>query len=219
MRHFAALLVLAAALPLAAQQPAASGPTSTVVYVGGDDLVVKSADGQLLSFTIPSTYRLSVGGKDTPLSGVKPGATITKPITPGTPPRVISSVSVVKGKVYLVSAPTSVTLALPTGNKEFSVPQGTSFLVGGKSLSIADLQTDMVVEATIITPAEPAAAPVPAPATPHLAGALLVARSDAETAADLPLAGTNLPLFGLVGATLLAAGLALLTFTRRTRQA
>jgi hypothetical protein len=200
----ATLLVLAASTALPAAAQATSGPTSTVVYAAGDDLVVKAADGKLLNFTVPAGYKFSAGGKQVSLGDLKPGDKLSAPVTAGTP-EIVTSVAVVKGKVYGVTPPDGVTLSLAEGTKDLAVPAGTTFMVDGKKLAVADLKPNMMVEATIVSIAADGAS---ATATPTQAGALLVAR--AAAAEDLPAAATDLPLFGALGLVCLSLGAALL---------
>jgi len=205
----ALLFAASSLLPLAAQP--SSGPSSTVVYVGGNDLVVKSSEGKLLNFTVPSGVKFTVGGNKVGISDLKPGTKITAPIVTGFPPAIVSSVSVVKGKVYAVTPPDGVTLLLSEGVKELTVPAGTTFMVDGKQLKVSELKPDMMVEATIVTTGDASAAS--ASATPAMAGALLVAKT--ASADDMPAAGTNLPLIGLVGAMMLMIGIWLRGFGRK----
>ena len=220
IRTISAFAALATTLGFApvlagAQAVPTSGPASTVVYVGGNDLVLKASDGKLLNFIIPPGYQFAAGGKQVPLAELKPGTKLTQPVTPGSSPRIVSSITVVKGKVALVAPPDAVTLALSDGAKELTVPAGTTFVVGGKPLAVADLKPDMTVQATIVTiadPASPEAAAAAPPAPPAMAGVLLLAK--AENEGDLPAAGSSLPLIGTIGLVFLIAGLALL-FGRR----
>ena len=204
-RTIVALLALSAsaALPAAAQAPS-SGPASTVVYAGGDDVVVQSSDGKLLNYTVAAGTKFAAGGRQVGLSELKPGTKLTAPV-PGTP-QIVTAVSVVKGKVYSVTPPTGITLSLSEGVKDVSVPAGTTFAVDGKKLSLAELKADMMVEATIVTTSASGTSVTTAPAQ---AGALLVAKADGE--GDLPAAGTHLPLFGVLGVVLLLAGFALMS--------
>lgn len=204
-RTIVALLALSAsaALPAAAQAPS-SGPASTVVYAGGDDVVVQSSDGKLLNYTVAAGTKFAAGGRQVGLSELKPGTKLTAPV-PGTP-QIVTAVSVVKGKVYSVTPPTGITLSLSEGVKDVSVPAGTTFAVDGKKLSLAELKADMMVEATIVTTSASGTSVATAPAQ---TGALLVAKADGE--GDLPAAGTHLPLFGVSGVVLLLAGFALMS--------
>ncbi|GAC1420355.1 MAG: hypothetical protein NVSMB62_14250 [Acidobacteriaceae bacterium] len=211
-RTIVALLALAApaALPAVAQAPS-SGPASTVVYAGGDDLVVKSSDGKLLNYTVAPGAKFTAGARQIGISELKPGMKLTAPV-PGTP-QIVTAVSVVKGKVYSVTPPTGVTLSLSEGVKDVSVPAGTTFAVDGKKLSLAELKADMMVEATIVTTSATGTSVATAPAQ---AGALLVAKADGE--GDLPAAGTHLPLFGLLGIVFLLGGFSLMNFRKPVRQ-
>jgi hypothetical protein len=200
-----AVLFAAATLPAAAQKPT-SGPSSTVVYVGGNDLVLKASDGKLLNFTVPSGVKFTCGGKQVSLSDLHAGSQLTAPVVTGFEPQIVSSVTVVKGKVYAVTPPDGVTLLLSEGVKELSVPSGTTFMVDGKPLKTAELKPDMMVQATIVTTAADATA-ASASATPPMSGSLLVAKTAA--ADDMPSAATNLPLYGIVGALMLLLGCAL----------
>jgi len=212
--HVATALVLAAASALScyAQAPT-SGPTSTVVYVGGDDLVVKAADGKLLNYTVAAGTRFSAGGKDVALTDLKPGTKLTKPVATGFDPKLVAGVQVVKAKVFAATPPGNVTLALAEGTKELTVPAGTKFMVDGKPVTVGELKPNMTVEATIVTTAGEDAVAAAAPATPPMSGSLLVANTAAE-GGDLPAAGTKLPLFGVLGLSLLLAGFGLMNFRK-----
>ena len=204
--------------PVSAQVKASSGATSTVVYVSGNDLVLKSAEGKLLNYTVASGMMFSTGGKQVAIADLKPGMKLTKEVSTGFDPEIISGVQVVKGKVFAATPPDVVTLSLADGIKELTVPTGTKFMVDGKAVTIDTLKADMMVEATIVTTiapdAKPAVANAPAPATPELKGALLVSKSLGDGATALPEAGTNLPLYGVLGLALLALGFGL-TMVRR----
>jgi hypothetical protein len=208
----ATLLVLgaSAALPAVAQ---ASGTTSTVIYAGGDDLVIKASDGKILNFTVPKGTTFATGGKQVSLSELKPGAKLTAPVSVGSDGLIVTSISVAKGKVFAVTPPDSVTLSLAEGTKDLTIPSGTTFMVDGKKLAASDLKPGMMVEATIVNTAADGAS---ATSAPPLSGVLLVAH--AAGAEDLPAAGTHLPLFGALGAACLALGLALLSFRKPVNQ-
>ncbi len=204
----ASLLVIAASAVLPAVA-VTSGPSSTVVYLGGNDLVLKASDGKILNYTVPSGYMFTAGGKKVSLGQLKPGDTLSAPVATGTDPQIVATISVMKAKVYATAAPDGITLTTPQGAQDFTVPSGATFSVGGKVLGLSDLASDVTIEATVVTPAADGADTSVAPATPPMAGTLLVAKTD-----DLPSAGTHLPLIGLVGLTMLLIGFAML----RTRK-
>jgi hypothetical protein len=196
-------LTACTALPAIAQSTA-----STVVYSSPNDIVVKRAsDGQLLNYTLPAGATISVAGKKVPASAVTAGTKLTDAL-PGDP-KVVTGISVEKGKVYQVSPPDKVTLSLTAGVKELTVPAGTTFTVGGKPMTLAQLQKGMDVEATIVSTlgTSDATGNVPPDTTPAQAGTILLSVSTGEP--DLPLAGTNLPLYGVLGFIALMLGLAL----------
>jgi len=207
----AAVVAASCCLPAFSQAKPSSGPSSTVVYVGGNDLVIKSSDGKLLNYTVPSGVKFAVGGSSVSISELKPGTKITAPISTGFDPKIVSSVAVVKGKVYAVTPPEGVTLLLSSGVTELVVPAGTTFMVDGKPLKVADLKPDMLVEATIVTTGDDTVAS--ASATPALVGSLLVAKT--ASADDMPSAGTNLPLYGIAGVIAMLGGFLLLGFNRK----
>ena len=195
----------------------AQGSGSTVVYVGGNDLVLKSADGRLLNYTIPSDYRFPAGGRKLSLAELKPGTQLAQPVVTSSDPVPVASVRVVKGKVYAATPPDSVSLLLAEGVTELTAPTGTVFAVNGKELSLAQLKPDMMVEATVVTMgAASPDAPAGPPATPPMVGALLLANV-APTGPELPMSGTNQPLYGVLGLSLLALGAGVLLFRRPTR--
>jgi hypothetical protein len=217
-RPFVAATVLAftacCASTVSAQVKASSGATSTVVYVSGNDLVLKSAEGKLLNYTVASGMMFSAEGKQVALADLKPGTKLTKEVSTGFDPEIISGVQVVKGKVFSATPPDVVTLSLAEGIKELTVPAGTKFMVDGKPVTIDALKPNMMVEATVVTTIAPDAKPevanAPAPPTPALTGALLVAKTMGDGATALPEAGTNLPLYGVLGFVLLMLGFGLM---------
>jgi hypothetical protein len=217
-------VALAAAVTAAgtsrAQTAPTSGPSSTVVYVGGNDLVIKATDGKLLNYSVAAGTKFTVGDKQETLAELKPGVKLTKEVSTGFDPQIVSAVKVVKGKVFAATPPDAVSLLLADGIKELTVPSGTTFVVDGKPMTIKDLKPEMMVEATVVTTVAEDAAPevvnAPAPPAPAMAGALLVAKTMGSGESSVPLAGTNLPLYGLMGICLLAVGMGMMLYRRRT---
>jgi hypothetical protein len=205
---FKAAPLLAIALAACATLPAvAQSAASTVVYVSSGDVVVKRAsDGQLLNYIVSPATTVSVDGKKLPASGLRPGTKLTEAL-PGDP-KTVSEVSIAKGKVYQVDPPDKLTLSLASGIKELTVPAGTTFTVTGQPIDIGKLQKGMEVEATVVTlAAADAAVATPPASTPAQTGTILLAITSSEPA--LPDAGTNRPLFGLLGFIALMLGLGL----------
>jgi LPXTG-motif cell wall-anchored protein len=201
-------LAAASIAPAVALAPT-SGPTSTVVYTGGNDLVLKASDGKILNYMVPAGTMFMVGGQKMPLAQLKPGSMLSATVSTGSDPVVVASISTVKAKVYGTTPPDGITLTTAMGAQDFVVPTGSTFMVGGKALGLKDLASDVTVEATVITPAAADAGDAAPPATPPMSGTLLVLKTD-----DLPSAGTNLPLYGVIGLCLMAMGFAVLRFRR-----
>ncbi len=206
-RFFKSAPLLAIALAACTSLPAIAQSASTVVYASATDVVVKRADGQLINYAVPAGSQISADGKKVAAADLKPGAKVTGTV-PGDA-KVVTGVTVETGKVYQVSPPDKVTLSLTSGVSELTVPAGTTFTVDGKSLTIAQLQKGMSVQATIVatTAGSDATGNTAPTSTPAQAGTILLAV--AAGADDLPAAGTNLPLYGTLGFAVLMLGLGL----------
>jgi len=204
-----------------------------VVYVSGNDLVVKMEDGTLRHITnVPESARVDVDGKQLGIHDLQPGMKLQRTITTTTTPKVITTVQTVTGKVWHVSPPNTVILTLADGsNQQFKIPQGQKFNVDGQMVDAWGLKKGMNVSATKVVE-EPiteveqqkkltGAMPPPPPAPPADAPILVASAAPApapapaaEAAAPekLPKTGSEVPLFGLLGFLLLAGGLGLRAF-------
>ena len=158
----------------------------TVVYVSGNDLVVRMEDGQLRDFVVPSDSKFTVDGKDLGLQDLTPGTKLTQTITVTTEQRMVTDVRNVDAKVFEVKPPY---LTVMTGDKEkyVRVPEGTRFTIDGKEMKLSDLRAGMQVKGTLVT-AVPTTVAVrkttvtgqaPKPVeTPQLVGVLLILEAD-----------------------------------------
>jgi hypothetical protein len=120
---------------------------------------------------------------------LKPGTKITETITTTTSPRYVNTVRTIEGKVWHVSAPTTVILSLGDGTqKEYTVPDHANFTIDGESgKTIFDLKKGMRVQATVVTDSAhdvveqsktvTGQAP-PTPETPQQVGTLLIITAD-----------------------------------------
>jgi hypothetical protein len=200
-----------------------------VVYVTGNELVVKMENGEVRHFAnVPESARATVDGKELSIHELKPGMKLQRSITTTTTPRTVTTVKTVTGKVWQVSPPNSVILTLADGtNKQFKIPKGQKFMIDGQELTAFDLKKGMNVSATAVTAVPETvvaeqrrvtgSAPPPPP-TPPIQGALLIetplpapapaavaAAAPEPPPASLPKTGTALPMIGLLG--LLCSGL------------
>jgi len=199
-----------------------------VVYVQGNDLVVKMENGEIRSVTVPDSARATVDGKELSVHDLKPGMKLQRTIVTTATPRTVTTVRTISGKVWQVNAPNTVILTLPDNtNKQYRIPKDQKFMIDGQEMTAFDLRKGMNVSATVLTAVPETvvaeqrkvtgSAPPPPP-TPPIQGALLIetpapAPAPAPThvaaaeppPAKLPKTGSELPLVGLLG--LLSCGL------------
>ena len=204
-----------------------------VVYVSGNELVVKMENGELRHFTVPEEKRISVEGKELSVHDLKPGMKLERTITTTTTPQVVTTVRTIQGKVLLVNPPKTVTLQLADGTaKGYNVPKDQKFLIDGQEKTVFELKKGMVVSANVITEApenvvsetRKVTGEMPPPPTPPAAvGVLLIETAPAPVAAapapptetakaepapkKLPQTASPLPLVGLLGVLTLVAGI------------
>ena len=205
-----------------------------VVYVSGNEVVVRMEDGVVRHVTVPDSARATVDGKEVSVHDLKPGMKLQRTIATTTRPQVVTTVTTIKGKVFNVNPPNSVILTLPEGNKQYKIPKDQKFMIDGEEKTAFDLRKGMNVSATVIQQVpetvvaqqrKTTGTAPPPPATPPMEGVLLIeevpapkavakaepAPTPAPAAAPepapkkLPKTGSPLPLMGLLG--LLASGL------------
>jgi LPXTG-motif cell wall-anchored protein len=201
-----------------------------VVYVEGNDLVLRVDNGKIEHLVVPDTDRFTIDGKELTVHELTAGTKLTQTITTTTAPRYVNTVRTLKGEVLHVNAPSSVLLTLPEGtNHIYRIPSHAKFTIDGKKKTAFDLRKGMSFEATIITDdtetvigrSKSVVGQTSPPASPVEAGVLLVEpplaapglSAGAEQpgpyrvepiAATLPKTGTHLPLLGLLGAVTVA---------------
>ena len=124
-----------------------------VVYVSGNDLVVKTFDGELRHFPdVPDGKTMTIGDKELTIHDLKPGMKLQRTAITTTTPRMITTVKTVTGKVWRVSPPTSIILTLEDGtNQSFDIPKGQRFIVNDKETDAWGLKEGMSISATAIT--------------------------------------------------------------------
>jgi hypothetical protein len=123
-----------------------------VVYVSGNDLILKMDDGTIRHVTVPKGATATVDGKQIGIHDVRVGMKLQKTISTTTTPTTITKVDTVTGKVFHVVPPLSVTLTLDDGtNQEFKIPEGQKFDVDGQMVDAWGLKPGMKISATKIT--------------------------------------------------------------------
>ena len=199
---------------------------ATIVYVEGNNLVLKLENGNVEHLIVPFDERFTIDGKELTVAELKPGTRLTQTITTTTTPRFVNTVRTIKGKVWHVNAPGSIIVSLPDGtNQLYKVPSHATFKIDGRDKTVFELKKGMKLEATIITDSpetvvassKETTGRAPVLAMPVMTGVLLIkpAPAAAEATAtvasveqpptELPKTATPLPLAGLLGALSLAA--------------
>ena len=205
--------------------------SAEVVYVSGNDLVVRADDGQVKHFVVPDDKTVTVDGKELTVHDLQPGMRLTRTITTTTTPRTITTVRTIKGKVWHVNAPSTVILTLPDGtNKQYKVPKGQMFEMDGQKHDVFALKKGMLISATVLTESPEVVATstravtgTPPPATPPTEAAILIEEPVAVPAAPaavpsaapevaqatLPKTASNVPLIGLLALLCFATSIGL----------
>jgi hypothetical protein len=193
-----------------------------IVYVSGNDVVVKMEDGSLRNFfNVPESTTISVAGKQLNVHQLKPGMKVERQTITTSTPRTITKVETVTGKVWHVTPPNSVTLSLEDGtNQTFKIPKGQKFTINGEETDAFGLKKGMVVSAQRVTETPetvvtqevrrsgtmPPPPPAPTPDVPILivtappAPASVVEAKAEPAPTKLPKTASELPLIGLLGA-------------------
>ncbi len=186
-----------------------------VVYVSGNDLVVKAADGSLRYFpNISESARANVDGRQLGIHDLRPGMILQRTITVTKTPTVVTTVKTIKGKVWQVNPPNTVILTLEDGtNQQFKIPKDQKFDIDGQKTDAWGLKKGMTVSATKIveepidvynrqqqvsgmTPPPP---PAPPAEQPILIAETTPPPAPAAAPAEMPKTGSFLPLIGLLG--------------------
>lgn len=202
MKQFFAVAVFSGALAIGMfAQTNVEMRRGEVVYVSGNDLVVKMESGETKHFTVPSSFIFKVDGKDLRVGELRPGMKLTQTITTTTENRTVTEAITIKGRVWQVMAPKSVILTLPDGtNKQYNVPEGTHFMIDGQQRTVFDLRPGMNVTANVVrsipetvsrqtntvTGTAPVVRAVAAPPPVHTTGALLIVVEELPLAAAAP---------------------------------
>ena len=196
-----------------------------VMYVSGNDVVIKMEDGSLRDFfDVPDSSTITVDGKQLNVHQLKPGMKVEKQTITTSTPRIITKVETVTGKVWHVSPPSSVILRLEDGTHQaFKIPKGQKFTIDGqetdafalkKGMNISAQRITEVPETVVTQEVRRTGTMPPPPPAPKQDVPVLIVRAPAEapiqTAAAqpapaepaptrLPKTASLLPLLGLLG--------------------
>jgi hypothetical protein len=209
-----------------------------IVYVSGNNVVVKMEDGTLRHFdNVPESTTITVDGKQLNVHQIQPGMKVERQTITTATPKMITTIKTVTGTVWHVSPPNSVILTMENGeNQQFKIPKGQIFTINGQKMDAFGLKKGMKVDAqkvveesaievaqevkrTGIAPPPPPElkADVPILVMTPTAPAPAVETAAAEPAPKkLPKTASELPLIGVLGALLCAASLAGMAIRRGT---
>jgi LPXTG-motif cell wall-anchored protein len=124
-----------------------------VVYVSGNELVVKMESGEVRHLTVPDGVTATVDGRQLTVRDLKPGMKLQRTVTTTTTPKTVTTVRTVSGRVVSVIPPLSLILSFPDGspNKQYQIPKDQVFVVDGERKTAFDLRPGMPVSATVVT--------------------------------------------------------------------
>jgi hypothetical protein len=123
-----------------------------VVYVSGNDLILKMDDGTIRHVTVPDGATATVDGKQIGIHDVKVGMKLQKTVSTSTTPTMVTKVDTVTGTVFHVVPPLSVDLTMEDGKtQEFKIPKDQKFDVDGQMVDAWGLKPGMKITATKVT--------------------------------------------------------------------
>ncbi len=206
-----------------------------VVYVSGNDIIVRTENGEIRHFTAPEGATAMVDGKKITVKDLKPGMKLERTITTTSTPKTVKTVRTGTATVLNVMPPNSVTVRFDDNTvAQYKIPKGTTFTIDGEKKTAFDLRKGMKITATRIVeepvvevstsravtgsapppPPPPPDVPIliaekePAPAPPPAAEPAPAPTPAPEpTPAKLPKTGSVVPLIGLLGLLFTGASL------------
>ena len=162
LTHRVAILLLLAAPTVLAQQTTTTttpqGVTkdvqvenSQVLYVSGDTVVLRNADGGLQLLGLPADETISVNGQPVAPRDLKPGTTLTHVHMRSVQQSTVTNVTQIDGTVMRFIAPNSVILRLGDNTVDrFTIPNHANIMVDGREVSPSDLRRGMRISATVV---------------------------------------------------------------------
>ncbi len=209
-----------------------------VVYISGNEIVVKGENGEVRNFTVPENATAIVDGKTITLKDLRVGMKLERTITTTSTPKTVQTVRTGTGTVVNVQPPNYATVRFEDNSVErYKIPKDQKFVIDGVARTAFDLKPGMKITATrIVTVPEVEVTqqksvtgtapppPPPPPPTPSMEGALLIlekpapvpvaapatlpAPQPAPAVKPLPKTGSVLPLLGMLGLLFSGASLA-----------
>lgn len=158
--------------------------TADVIYVSGDDAVLKLPDGNLRLLEVPAGTTFTVDGKPAKVSDLKVGSTLSHAKVSSRTESDVTTVTQINGTVTMRRCPT-LTLRLEDGtSKHYRVPTNATFTVDGQPSTCQQIRVGSKLSATVVTTeglstvnknaSMSARNPAPQPQTPPQIGVLLI---------------------------------------------
>jgi LPXTG-motif cell wall-anchored protein len=127
----------------------------TIVYVNGNDVVIKAEDGTLRDFNnVPDSVTVTVGGKQLNVHQLQPGMQVERQTITTTSPKLITTIKTVSGVVWQVNPPNWVILKMDNNtNQRFKIPAGQKFKVNDRRQEVDafGLRKGMRIDAQQVT--------------------------------------------------------------------
>jgi len=121
-----------------------------LVAKGSNWLIAKDQAGGFKVYGVQPGRKAIIDGVPKTLDQLQLGTMLTSTATTTVTPVINRTTTITKGTVFWAS-PTSVIVTLENGeNKQYEVPEGFKFNVGGKEVSAMDLRSGMKLTATRI---------------------------------------------------------------------
>jgi FlaG/FlaF family flagellin (archaellin) len=189
-----------------------------VIHVSGHNIVVELENGKFELLNLGEKQTFQVDGKELTVHELTPGTKLSQDVHTITTPQEVKTLRTLNGRVFHVNPPHYLIVSLPEGGtREFTVPDGTVFHVGGEDKTIFDLKKGVPFSATVLK-TEPLQSVTmhtvvtgQAPPRPDVAfeGPMLIeenkevptltAAVDEPAAAELPKTSSLVPLTGISG--------------------
>ena len=125
--------------------------TAEVVYVSGDDAVLRFPDGSLRLLEVPPGTTFSVDGKPAKVADLTPGSTLTHARVSSRTESEVVTVKQINGRVTAKRGP-FVTLRLDDGtSKIYRVPAHATITIDGQPSTLGNLRVGSSFAATAVT--------------------------------------------------------------------
>jgi hypothetical protein len=126
--------------------------SAQVIYVSGDNVVLRNSDGSLQLLAMASGVTIPVDGKPVAPRDLKPGTQISHVHVNSVQQSLVTEVTQIDGTVLRVLTPSSVILRLGDGTvNRYTIPPHATFQgADGREIRSSDLRRGMSVSATVV---------------------------------------------------------------------